>query len=254
MGVPFDGQMANAWPHEGIVPVALWDVLVNDEALYSMRDTPWFYASLAKTVLALRAGKAIREGGARLAAHAWDAVAIVGGALDEARARDAFDAARVPLDVVAADPFFACSHAREALAEDGAAYADAVVLDVGRSSIKGSGPTTRIHRPRRVDVEGTNPREELIANVAAALAETCVGQVPTFVLLALPCEGDDRDVLVREILGRAGCASATAAVIDDAVLAAWALSRRTPSQTQTRLVLTLGFGVGAALAARSPAA
>lgn len=262
--------MVKAWPHEGISPVALWDVLVNDEALYAMRDTSWFYPSLAKSVIALRAGKAVREGGVRLPALTWDAVALVGGALDEARARDAFDAARIPLDVVASDPFFACAHAREALTADGPAYADAVVLDVGQTSIKGSGPTTRIHRPRPVAVDGMNPREELVANVAAALTDTCVGLEPAFVLLALPAAVDAPDghlqlgtstyptsgegeVLVREILERGGCPNASAAVVNDAVLAAWALARRTPSPTQTRLVLTLGLGVGAALVARAPA-
>ena len=263
--------MVNAWPHEGIVPIDLWDVQVNDEALFSARDTPWFYALLAKAVLALRSGKAVRAGGARLPAAVWDTVALVGGALDEARARDAFDAARVPLDVLAADPFFACSHAREALAEDGPRYTDAVVLDVGQSAIKGSGPAARILRPRAVDATVADPRDELVANVAGVLAEASVGVKPAFVLLALPCAVSTRNgelvlgastyptlgggaALVRDILARAGCSSAEAAVVNDAVLAAWALARRTPSQTQARLVLSLGLGVGAALVARTPAA
>ena len=260
--------MVSAFPHEGITPIELWDVQVGDATLFALRDAPSFYTSLVRAVLALRAGKAVREGGARLPALAWDAVALVGGALDEARARDAFDAAGVALDVVSADPFFASSHAREVLAEEGPPYTDAVVIDVGQTAIKGTGPSARVHRPRPVDVVAGDPRGELVTYVAGVLTDACAGLEPGFVLLGLPCEVDTRDgelvlgastyatagegaVLVREILARAGCASASAAVVNDAILAAWALARRVPSSTQSRLVLTLGLGVGAALIERA---
>lgn len=261
--------MVNAWPHEGIVPIELWDVMVGDASLFARRDEPTFYASLVTAVLALRAGKAVREGGARLPASTWDAVALVGGALDEARARDAFDAAGVALDVVSANPFFASSHAREVLAAEGPEYADAVVLDVGQTAIKGSGPSARIRRPRDAAAASSDPRGALVAYVARVLAEACAGLSPAFVLLALPCEVETRAGtlvlgastyptagegagLVREILERAGCAGARCAVVNDAILAAWALARRVPSYSQSRLVLTLGLGVGAALVHATP--
>ena len=263
--------MVKAWPHEGITPIELWDVRVGASTLYGLRDDPSFYGSLVGAVIALRSGKAVREGGERLPAAPWDAVALVGGALDETAARDAFDAAGIALDVVAADPFFASSHAREVLAEFGAAYDNAVVIDVGQTSVKGVGPTTRIHRPRVADAIALDARAELVSYVAGVLADACVGVAPAFVLLALPCEVETRDgalalgastyptageggALVREILAGAGCASASSAVVNDAILAAWALARRVPSQAQSRLVLTLGLGVGAALVARAPAA
>lgn len=262
--------MVIAWPHDGIVPLELWDVRVSGATLFARRDEPTFYASLVTAVLALRAGEAVREGGARLPAIAWDAIALVGGALDEARARDAFDAAGVRLDVVSDDPFFAASHGREALVEIGPSYADAVVVDVGQTAIKGVGPTTRIQRARPSELS----REGFVTYVSSALADTCATparRAPTFVLLALPCEVESREgevwlgdstypiagaanTLVDEILTRGGCAGVTAAVVNDAVLAAWALVVRAPSQTEARLVLTLGLGVGAALAPRSPSA
>ena len=262
--------MVKAWPHEGIAPIELWDVRVGDSTLYGLRDDPSFYRSLVAAVLALRSGKAVREGGERLPAAPWDAVALVGGALDETGARDAFDAAGITLDVVAADPFFASSHAREVLAEFGPAYDRAVVIDVGQTSVKGAGPATRIHRPRAAAV-ALDARAELVRYVASVLADACAGSVPGFVLLALPCEVETRDgalvlgsstyptagegeALVREILASAGCESAASAVVNDAILAAWALARRVPSLTQSRLVLTLGLGVGAALVDRAPPA
>lgn len=263
--------MVNAWPHEGIAPIELWDVRVGDSTLYGLRDDPSFYRSLVAAVLALRSGKAVREGGERLPAAPWDAVALVGGALDETGARDAFDAAGITLDVVAADPFFASSHAREVLAEFGPAYDGAVVIDVGQTSVKGAGPATRIHRPRAAAAVALDARAELVRYVASVLADACAGSVPGFVLLALPCEVETRDgalllgnstyptagegeALVREILASAGCESAASGVVNDAILAAWALARRVPSLTQSRLVLTLGLGVGAALVDRTPPA
>ncbi len=263
--------MVMAWPHEGITPIELWDVRIGESTLYGLRDAPSFYGSLVGAVLALRSGKAVREGGDRLPATAWDAVALVGGALDETRARDAFDAAGIALDVVAADPFFASSHAREVLAELGAAYDGAVVIDVGQTSVKGVGPATRIHRSRAASAGALDARAEFVDYVAGVLADASVGVAPAFVLLALPCEVAMHDgalvlgastyptageggALVRDILARAGVASASSSVVNDAVLAAWALARRVPSQTQSRLVLTLGLGVGAALVERAPAA
>ena len=263
--------MVSAWPHDGITPVELWDVRVGDTTLFQLRDEPSFYRTLVTAVVALRAGKAVRESGALLPAMAWDAVALVGGSLDETRARDAFDAAGVVLDIVAADPFFASSHAREALVEYGPAYEISIVIDVGQTARKGVGATTRIHRPRKTDQAAADARQALVEFVGGALAEACEGRAPSFVLLALPCEVEDRggklvlgastyptagegDALVAEILDRAGCEGVTCAVVNDAVLAAWALARRVPSMTVSRLVLTLGLGVGAALVDRtSPA-
>lgn len=44
--------MVNAWPHEGIVPIELWDVMVGDASLFARRDEPTFYASLVTAALA----------------------------------------------------------------------------------------------------------------------------------------------------------------------------------------------------------
>lgn len=252
-----------AWPHEGILPIELWDVLVGDDTLFALRDDARFYPSLVTAVLALRAGRAVRADGARLAPCPWEAVALVGGALDESRARDAFDAAGVALDVVAADPFFASAHAREALAAEDPRHATAVVIDVGQTAIKVTSASARLHRARDTGAV-VDPRGELVGQIASALE----GLEPSFVLLALPCEIDTTSgaiVLgastyptkgegagfIREILARAGYAGVPAAVVNDAILAAWALARRAPSYSRARLVLTVGLGVGAALVDRA---
>ena len=262
--------MVTAWPHVGIVPIELWDVLVGGATLFARRDEPTFYTSLVTAVIALRAGTAVREGGARLPATAWDAVALVGGSLDEARARDAFDAAGLALDVVAADPFFAASHAREVLAEIGPVYADAIVINVGQTAIKCVGPTTRspptpscrrlsLRAARRARGAGVGCSDGRVlrcrvvvrAPRAAVRGRERDGEI-VLGASTYPTAGEGAG-LVREILACAGCASASAGVVNDAILAAWALAQRSPSYTQARLVLTLGLGVGAAVVERANA-
>jgi hypothetical protein len=269
-----------AWPHEGIVPIELWDVRVDGKTLFDRRGEPTFYVSLARAVRALHRGEAVRGGGDPLAASPWTVVSMVGGALDEARARDAFDAAGIALDVLSDDAFFATSHALEALGEDGALRGDAVVIDVGQTAIKASGPGGRIRRQRLVTSEFSTTidtsggpegeRGAFADEIAAALADACPGRAPSFVLLGLPCEverrgGDvllghstyptagDGTELMRAVLRGAGCGATPAALVNDAVLAAWALARRSPCRAAFQLVLTLGLGVGAALIDRKAA-
>jgi len=246
---PNAAATVTAWPHEGIVPLELSDVLIEGTTLVGRREDPTFYASLAAAVVALRNGDAVRDSGDRVPPRPWTVVSLVGGVLDEARARDAFDAAGIMLDVVSDDAFFAASHALEALGENGALRADAVVIDVGRSAIKAAGPGGRISR-RRVcpAVHGDEPSAELraafAAEIAAALVDACPGRPPSFVLLGMAGGGIP---LVRDVLDRAACSESPAAIVNDAVLAAWALARRSPCRSPYQLVLTVGLGVGAAL-------
>jgi len=269
-----------SWPHEGILPIELWDVVVDGTTLFARRDEPTFYASLATAVHALHRGAAVRASGVRLPASPWMVVSMVGGALDEARARDAFDAARIPLDVVSDDPFFAASHALEALGEDGSLRADAVVIDVGQTAIKASGPGGRIRRQRLVESRFSTSRETeseqardrgvFADEIAAVLADACPSLAPSFLLLGVPCEVERRSSgvtlgpstyptagsgteLVDAVLRGAGCKATPAALVNDAVLAAWAMARRSPCRAPFQLVLTLGLGVGAALIDRDVA-
>jgi hypothetical protein len=277
---PATRGVAFAWPHPGVTAVELWDVVVGGATLFARRDEPSFYASLATAVRSLRDGAAVRATGEALSAMAWDSVALVGGAVDESRARDAFDAAGVALDVVSDDPFFAASHGREALAEEHASYADAIVLDVGQTAVKAWGPAGRVRRPRSTAVvsdaalswPSTDPaRAALVDELAGVVVDACQGQAPSFLLLGVPCEvlasggaitlgastyplAGDAVTLLRAVLDRAGHGAIASAVVNDAVLAAWAIGRRSPTRARARLVLTVGLGVGAALLAPAPAA
>ena len=254
-----------AWPNGRIAPLEMWDVVVDGRSLFARRDEPTFYGSLAEAALAVRHGRAVREGGERLPAMPWESVAVVGGAVDEAALRAAFERDGVALDTVSADPCFAVATAVAALrARAGNGGSDAVVVDVGQTAIKAAGPRAKVHRARRRS--RADERVALVDDVAAVLAETRGDVRPSFVLLAVPCEvaasagriqlgrstyptAGDGIALTTEILARAGCSGVSAAIVNDAVLAAWAISQASPNPSKPRLVLTIGHGVGAAFVA-----
>lgn len=243
------------WPHDGIVPVELWDVLRAGRTLFARRDEPSFFASLAVAALAARKGDAVREAGERLAALPWATVAIAGGGVDEAMARDAFAAAGADVALLSTDAMFA---ARGALPLARAVDPSAVVVDAGQTAVKAAGPRGTVVRPRL-------PAGDFIDEVAWALRATS-DATTSFVLLALPCEVAPRSgaialgastyptegdgaVLSAEILRRAGLPHARAALVNDAVLAAQVVSSSLAAGALPLgrcLVLTVGHGVGAA--------
>ena len=164
------------WPHPGIKPIEAWDVQVDGQTLFDRRATPTFFESLARAALALRSGEAMRANGERLADVAFDAVALVGGAVDVARARVAFGAAGLALDVVSADPFFPAASAARALQATAEGIA---VIDVGQTAIKAVGAGGRAHR-RRPDAVS------LASEIAAAVDAVGGEGGPALALLALP--------------------------------------------------------------------
>jgi hypothetical protein len=243
------------WPHEGIAPLEVWDALAGDRTLFARRDEPAFFEHLAEVAFALRRGEAAREGGARLPPRLWGSVALVGGRVDEARARAAFGARGAPIDLLSADPFFSASAAARRLGARGA------VIDVGQTALKAKGPGGQVHQARR-PAAGEEARERFVDDIAAALAGAIGGAAPSGVLFALPCEVEARDgalwlgassyptegegaPILEACLAKAGVAGVPAWVVNDAVLAAWA-TVEARGRGPGRLVFTVGFGVGAA--------
>lgn len=252
-----------AWPHHGIAPVELWDVVVAGKTLFARRDEPDFFVSLAAAASALRRGEAVRESGERLERRAWETIALVGGGVDEARARAAFAAADVDLELVSADPFFTAVEALAALIAHGEPARTTlgpapVVVDVGQTAIKAVGRAGRLHRARSVD-SGPSTKDAFAEAVASAVRGIDGGFGVSFLMVALPCELRERDgeialgastyptegdgrALAALVLGRAGIVGTPLALVNDAVLAACGAGR----SARSRLVLTVGYGVGAA--------
>lgn len=247
--------MVTPWRHEGITPLEVWDVLAGDRTLFARRDEATFFEHLAAVAYAIRRGDAARDGGARLPPRRWDSVALVGGGVDEARARAAFDALGAPIDLLSHDPFFAASVAMKRLGSRG------VVIDVGQTALKAKGPSGQVHQARRSAAEA-DARAHFVDDVTAALASAMGDRAPSGVLFALPCEVEVRGdalwfgassyptegegaPLLEACLAKAGVAGIQAWVVNDAVLAALATVEAC-GRGRCRLVFTVGFGVGAA--------
>lgn len=209
-----------------VVPLEIWDAVVDGRSLFARRADPDFFDALAGVAAERRR------------AHAFADVALVGGGVDVPRAHAAFAARGLPLAVVSADPFYVVRGAR--------ARAD-VVVDVGQTSIKVVGPRGYERHPRAEDRD-----RAAFARAIGAAIRTASDAADARVLLALPCAveggrlgessyptaGDVAPLLAA--IGHAGPID----VVNDAVLAAEVVGA-----DRRRLVLTVGHGVGAALVA-----
>lgn len=258
-------MVTRAWAPAGVEPLEVWDAALagtSRRSLFDARAEATFFEHLASVVLALREGRAARvEAGLeareeRLAPCPWDSVALVGGGVDRVRAARAFEASGIPLALVDDDAFFAVTAARAWLGPDD------VAIDAGQTAIKAAGPSGRVRRERRHDDGGG----ALAGEIAAAARAASGPAGPRRLLLALPCairvdagsgrvhlgpstyatEGD-AEPLVRAVARAArGQGPLRVDVVNDAVLAAHAVRARAGAARRV-LVLTIGFGVGAAL-------
>jgi hypothetical protein len=244
-----------------IVPLELWDLIVDGAPLYRAERDRSFGATLARGVETLCSGAAASESGARFpdACRTIRRVVLAGGAAAEL----AWTSARIPAFEAPDGEFCGERGGLSILARAGAR---GLVVDLGQSRLKVSSGAARRVYPRDLEaipvsgrpVDGTG-REALVAFVAGALLEASAGLRPEALVLALPCEISPEGVLgtctypwtpgdsiVTEILARAGLGEVPGFLLNDAELAAVGVAAREPA-AGTTLVLTLGFGVGGAL-------
>lgn len=241
-----------------ITPVELWDAPVGGRPLQSHRGERGFTAALTTAV------RAVREqpppswpDSAREQARKIEHVYLTGGGACEIAPS---------LNVrhtLSTDPIFGAARAGLSLPRCSAC------VDLGQTSIKIAVPgrAWRVERdlvatPRRDDVapsERPRVRAATIEFLAGALREIADA---THVVLALPCEIDDsggargctycwRDrepALAEELVTAAGATPSAISILNDAELAAMAADCD-PALPRggVVLVLTIGFGVGAAL-------
>lgn len=245
-----------------VTPLELWDMLVQGQPLQHYRWEPSFPRMLAAVVEGLRTGALERDVGAQareLGRHI-DTVYLTGG---DAGAQLVAPLVDLGLTVnLAEDPVFAAVRAGWELAPPPID----LCADLGQTSIKlfDGRRTWRIERDRtRAPILGQDDdrgdaRRSTLEFIADAL--TTDGS-PSRLLLALPCEIDeeqapsactycwhDPDPSWRsELADRLGIATRDLRLINDAELAALAASRELGPRPKPALVLTIGFGVGAAI-------
>ncbi len=249
----------------GVSPLEVWDVLTPAGPLHRCRRLPDYPQLLVEALESLRAGTARRAGGE--AVHApFRALVVAGGGLLEPGVRAALEAGVAGALSFIPDPVFAAAAGGRAVLRR--LGLSGLITDVGQTAIKVIHGGERSLLPR--DWQALPPADEvppeqhgrqrlaLRAFVASALRRQ---ERPEAVVLGLPCDfpggapgacsyaGLEGDVdFVAEVMARAGLSGLPCVYLNDAVLAA--LSARAlfgSDLTGPALVVTLGFGVGAAL-------
>jgi hypothetical protein len=242
-----------------VVPLEVWDLVIDGATLYEADRGVGFGAVLGRAVEQLIDGVAVSESWPAFpeACREIRRVVLVGGA-----ARTVVWRGRVPALVARDAELCAERGGRAILARAGVR---GLVVDLGQSRLKIHGPRRRVlaRDLGRIPISGRpvdgRGRDALLEFVAGALREAAADEMPEALVLALPCEiGADGAVgtcsypweagepIVHEILMRAGLAGVPGWLLNDAELAAIGVAEDEPGPGVT-LVLTLGFGVGAAL-------
>lgn len=242
-----------------VTPVELWDLVVDGTPLYAVARDATFGRTLARAVEALLDGEAVCESATPLAPECRriDRVVLAGGASRHVR----WNSSRVPA-VHASEPERCAERGGQALL----AGAPGLVVDLGQSSLKilaGDGRRWSFPRDLAAIPISTRPidgagREALISFVAAGL-RAAAGAACERIVMALPCEISPNgelgtcsypwragEPIVEAFLAAAGLAGVPTLLVNDAELAAIGVAEVGVAPGVT-LVLTLGFGVGAAL-------
>jgi hypothetical protein len=259
--------------HPEIVPLELGDFRVDGATLWEWSQKQAFPSMLRKTLAILRAGKGFTNGKAAVPAVAsgFEAVFLTGGRLEDNTLRAQLS--RLRREVVLGDESvyggerggFELLHARGL---------SGWVADLGKSQLKLAALGRRWTFPRdwtrlRVSAD-VSPAEEpaqrrrlrefIALKLQIAMAES--GKRPCALVFALPTKLDDDGTphssnyagmkadrtLLPEAMEMAGLPGLPLLVLNDAELVAFS-ARSDPRLGRFRkvLVLTLGFGIGAAL-------
>jgi len=258
-------------PDVDVRAVELWDALLDGKTLWDWQrdDAADLPLVLGRLLPALVRGEAsFEDGRTQPPLGTVGHVHAMGGMVKLwPRAARFLGDTRVPLTVDM--DLFAAAAAGETIAPC------ALVVDVGQTAVKVACGDRRWHHARDFAAlpiaselgpdEWTRRRAQVIDFVAAAIRQ--VPARPRALVLALPCALDDRLVasgcsypypkpdpaLARDLVESSGLAGVPTFVLNDAELAAVAAARNpVVPRAQPVLVLTIGFGVGAALLRARP--
>jgi hypothetical protein len=243
----------------------LWDLLTERGPLWECRDLPAFPTLLMRAIDDVLAGKARRAGGppppedCRRIGHLF----LGGGGSHAPGLAEALERGPLPFCLSADGAFVGEAGGLALLCQAGLA---GLVVDVGQTAIKVSTLSRRLLVPRCFEQLPVGAADGLARQALRDLVAGAIRQALPFpveaIVLALPCELDEDclpgpcsyaclegdDTFIEEVLRAAGLEGVPAFILNDAELAA-ASARLSPDVPADRvtLVLTLGFGVGAAL-------
>ena len=238
----------------GVRPLEIWDAPVAGRTLFAVQGEPDFPALLARVAARVCASDPARP----------SQVYLTGGAADRPGLCQALRSAGLDV-LVAADPAHAAAHAGSLLVPG------CLCIDVGQTAIKAAFRGRRESIPRAQSraplrdrvaaaerIEARDSTIEFCGEVFASLARRLARPRCADVLLALPCAiGEDGTLgectylwdtfdrrLPPEFLS--AFAGARVHLVNDAALATVAAASDPRLVQAPTLVLTLGYGVGAA--------
>ena len=244
--------MPQRYRHPCVIPIEVWDAMLGERPLYARARTPSFGTDLIQLCRRLQQGVARREAGAGFpdVCRGIERLVVTGGAVADLQ----YPTAHLPVVV---RPDLAEAGAQAILRE-----AHGLVVDIGQSAIKVRGAKSMVARR---DFDAIPIVEQAWTGAARAAFRTYVGQAMAIdaalqlVAMALPCEvaadctlggctypwnpGDA--TLLDELMMAAGLGEVPLLVLNDAELAAVGLAAA--EEDVTSLVVTVGFGVGAAI-------
>ena len=272
------GPVVQRIHHPGIIPLEVGDLWV-DGAVVRERMLEWgFPRALRRVIELLFEGRGATRSNGPLAPSVagFEAVFFTGGRANEEDLRAVVADSRWETRFSPAGVFSGASAGLSLLEQQGLT---GWVLDLGHSQLKLAAcdrvwtfprDLTRLRAShtsslRRIPVQRRRLREFLALKLQIVMAET--GCRPESLLIALPSRLDNDGTpdasdyaglcgyreLIPDTIELAGLADVAAFVLNDAELAALS-ARADPALASCRkiLVLTLGFGIGAALVSRAP--
>lgn len=256
---------------QGIEPLELWDMTLGKQTLWDRMASPDFASALLEALHLIKQGKACSRSDGPLTGRLRDIsrVMIGGGRAKALQAAQSWHDAPVPVHFDDAGFFVAEAGGLDLLPAHGG-----LILDLGQTAIKVMLAGKRVRYERDLaalpiapaPAHGVQQLEQLKAFVRRAIQASCAGhadeRIPADMVIALPCEiapdgtpgGSSYGGLkgskhfIPELLTDLVPGAWRVSLLNDAELAAHSMRLKRPVRDgQTALVLTVGFGVGAAL-------
>ena len=261
----------------GVIALELWDLLVNGRVLWETMQDPEFPETLCRTIAALQRGQGETRSEGRVPGviAGFDSLYVAGGRSREPQIRSGLEMLGLPIAFSQTPDFPGEIGGHRLLA--GFASATGWLCDLGQTSFKICTKGARMQFRRdlqRLPVRADGPAESVpeqrrqLRNWLSESLGTFLNQAaaPDAILFAIPSRLDDEAVpegssyigmagdgsLIADAIMAAGMTPRRRLVMNDAELAALdAVAEAALQRCAKTLVITLGFGLGAALAIRS---
>ncbi len=259
----------------GVIPLELWDTIIPEGILWEQMNSSDLAKNLLYVVRRLKSRTLVTRSGYVTPAQAQDfkQIVITGGGATYERMSFFKNNSEWPVAII--EDAFVGEHGAQILFDE---IKELLIVDLGQTSIKVSAGGKRfqyardfVELPIRDDDESreiTWYRDKLRDFTTSSIRDSLTQSdfIPNKVVFALPCDFDQNEVpggssyigmkgaanLIPDILEHSNLTGLPTYVLNDAELAAVAARALVKENTEPILVITVGFGIGAAVALRVP--